>query len=230
MEKILGIDRKEILIRNKCLVDTSYYDQIMFYNVLTLTRSRNTQSCADYEIVLATASFSKVVGSSLNDASHTVELHLQWRTFSNRVRSYGDKTLDNIASESHKFKITIAALENNQKRLPRKYQRFGSLNNLAKDTSRYFRQFCLRNNNCNQITNHCFITYINQSVPSLDGVVPFEKIHSNNVESCAIMIDTILSHAARTGRIELQTDFSGKRVKSCIKHVDTCDEMQNGKR
>ena len=230
MKKILGIDKKERLIRNKHLVDTGYYDRMIFYNFLTLTRLRNPQSCINYAIVSAAALYSKGCGDNIQRRFTYSGTSASVKTFLKRVRPYGDKMLEYVSSELYKTKTTVATLDNNQKGHPHKYQRFGSSNKFVKVTARYFRQFCPHNNNYNEITKQCKITYVNQSIPSPDGILPFENIYNNEVCSYTVMKDAILSDTIRTNRIVPKIDFSGKRVESYAKLVDICDEIQNGVR
>ena len=141
MKSILGVNKKERLSKNRHLVSTGYYDRMIFFNFLTLTRLRNPQSCIHYAIVSAAALYSKGCGDNIQRRFTYSGVSATVKTFLKRVRPYGDNMLQYAASELYKSNVTIATLDNNQKGHPNKYQRFGSSNKFVKVTARYFRQY-----------------------------------------------------------------------------------------
>ena len=230
MKSILGIDKKERLLKNTHLVSTGYYDRMIFFNFLTLTRLRNPQSCIHYAIVSAAALYSKGCGDNIQRRFTYSGVSATVKTFLKRVRPYGDNMLQSAASKLYRSKTTIATLDNNQKGHPKKFQRFGSSNKFVKVTARYFRQYSPYITDKEDTNEKVSITYVQQSIPSPDPMAPFEFVFHNETPDYSMITNAVngkgLSHNVPYSNI----DFTGKRVDSYARIVDICDEVQFGAR
>ena len=230
MKSILGIDKKERLSRNSHLVSTGYYDRMIFFNFLTLTRLRNPQSCIHYAIVSAAALYSKGCGDNIQRRFTYSGVSATVKTFLKRVRPYGDNMLQSAASELYKSKVTIATLDNNQKGHPNKFQRFGSSNKFVKVTARYFRQYSPYISNNEPTNKKVTITYVKQNIPSPDQMAPFEVVFDNEEVGYSMIANIVNGQSISNSVAYSNIDFTGKRVKSYARIVDICDEVQFGVR
>ena len=230
MKRLLGIDRKEGLSKNRHLVSTGYYDRLIFYNFLALSRIRNSQNCINYAIVSAAALYSKGCGDNIQKRSTYSGTSATVKTFLKHVCPYGDNMLQSAASVLYKNKYSVAVLDNNQKGHPSKFQRFGSSNKFVKVTARYFREFSPYITSMNTTNKHTTVTYVNQQIPSPDPMLPFEKLYHNEKLKFNLLTNIILNHNIDNDNSTATIDFSGKRVEAYANIINICDEVQFGLR
>ena len=230
MKRLLGIDRKERLSKNRHLVSTGYYDRLIFHNFLALSRLRNPQNCINYAMVSAAALYSKGCGDNIQKRSTYSGTSATVKTFLKHVRPYGDNMLESAASVLYQSKYSVAILDNNQKGHPSKFQRYGSSNKFVKVTARYFREFIPYISNINTTNKHTKITYVNQQIPSPDPMLPFENIYHNDQIRFNMLSNTIMNNSIDMENSTTNIDFSGKRVNSYANIINICDEVQFGMR
>ena len=226
MKRILGIDKKERLTKNNHLVTTGYYDRLIFYNFLSLSRLRNPQSCINYAMVSAAALYSKGCGDNIQKRFTYTGASSTVKTFLRHVRPYGENMLISASSLLYKSKVTVATLDNNQKGHPNKYQRFGSSNKFVKVTARYFKNYTPYVSDVVTSNKHPIIEYVNQSIPSPNPMIPFEKIFHNGTTSYPMLLEAVQTNNIESATTENKIDFSGNRVKAYATVIDMCDEIQ----
>jgi len=230
MKKLLGIDKKERLTKNKHLVSTGYYDRMIFYNFLTLSRLRNPQNCIHYAMISAAALYSKGCGDNVQKRFTYSGTSSTVQTFLRHVRPYGDNMLQSAATALYNSNFTVATLDNNQKGNPLKFQRYGSSNTFVKVTARYFRDFIPYSSDINTNGMHASITYVKQAVPSPNPMIPFEMICNNEAMDYSILSNAVVNKMIMRNDTQSTVDFSGKRVKGYANIIDICDEVQFGLR
>ena len=65
MSRILGIDQKQNVTRNLHLVQSGYYDRMIFYNFLSQCRIKCPDNCVSWAIVAAASIYSRGLGDSI---------------------------------------------------------------------------------------------------------------------------------------------------------------------
>ena len=69
MKVTLGIDKKEALTKNHHLVQSGYYDRLIFYQFLSQARVRNPQYLISWAMVAAAALYSCGLGDTVQKRS-----------------------------------------------------------------------------------------------------------------------------------------------------------------
>ena len=222
IKKIMGINLKEGLTRNKALKDTGFYDRRLFYQFLSQTRMRNPQSSKWWGIIAAAANYGH--GSS-REYQNYIGMNLgttcSIQTFVTNTRSFVAKMEKSITELLSKETNVVGAIDNNQKGHNRTFQRGGSSNKFVKVTARFLRQAV----NCKTINfeEHPRLSFVNQDIPSPQDMPPFELFD-------IFTLDSYLTPLTHLSSVEYnKIDISGKRTSRYFEIVNivlTCKKIR----
>ena len=138
MKSMLQFDKKESLTENKHLVEQGYYDKMIFYQLLSLCRTKNCHNCPHWALTSKLADY----GRGITDYSHSSNIFFFNSTSYNHlvtaIQGLSSNTIAARKKRLSKEKILVATMDNNQRGYPIKYPRKGCNNNFTKVTGHTF--------------------------------------------------------------------------------------------
>lgn len=216
IKKMMGIDKKDKLIKNEALRDRFYCDKRLFYSFLSSVRSKNPKNVIWWSMVhAASACASGASRCSQNKIGMTLGTSCAIQTFMDKTRPLANNMDIVIARLLSTHKIAVGAIDNNQKGHSLTFQRCGSGNKFVKVTARCLREPIYFEHDINYIVQPT-ITCSEQEIPSPCPMPPFELEEEINF----IIIKDPMNDAFPTAHEPI--DVKGRRV---CKHVDCLNNI-----
>ena len=184
MKEVLGFHLKENKTRNAHLHESSYYDRLLFYQLLQQSRIRNCKHMPHWGMVAAADAYAKGDGEKSIHASVHSGYSTTISTFLSKTKPWKKDMLANIRSVLRQSDKFICCLDNNQKGYPNKHQRDGSSNQFIKVTATCVKK-CIEVSPLHHVfENDTKLTYANQAVPSPLGMakhdIKNDELHTMN--------------------------------------------------
>ena len=212
------------LTKNHHLVSSGYYNRLIFYQFLSQARVQNPKNLISWAIVAAGAVYSRELGDTIQKRATYCGIPLSVKTMIKNIRHDSEKVEKTVMNVLSQQKYIVAAMDNNQKGYPKKYQRYGISNQFIKVTASFFKLYSSIPIDTPNPESTTIITYINHPIPSPFGMIPFE-----NLITVTQLTEAITTIGKGCQKRDISTiDFTGKHVSSYIHLAHVCDIITNG--
>ena len=218
MRKMLMFDSKMGLSKHAHSKENLYYEKLIFFNFLSMSRVKNSHLLKNWAAVTTIANFARGITHNKSSSQTYFGNAVHHKTMKKILDKHVELQETAIPELLSKENVVVATMDNNQKGFNVKHPRFGINSKFVKVTGRTFVK-SVTTEIGDQEDIHCLLNYYPQVIPSVLGQPHFENIMKNGIVKIEDMAAAIKfpTDIQCTG---MSVDITGNRVLGYIQIVE----------
>ena len=187
MKNMLGFDKKEKEKRNDHLKVIGYYDRILFYQYLVLSRLRYSHMFSYWGLINSCSIYGKGGGKGKSQTTSFFGHSVCNSTFMRKTKVWREDLSSSIHMKWKDEPKVLCCLDNNQKGHPLKFQRYGKSNKYVKVTGSVLINYHYCCIDAMKVVGNSNLTYVDQAIPSPFLMPHYETLKINDHDNEGII-------------------------------------------